>query len=173
MPTPDIYSNYYITTGYGGWNPCIQGNNAYGLRPFAGSVLPNCSGFATARFNELLSLGACTFLGNANGGDFMYFAALQGLGTGSTPVVGGAMVWRNNGDGHVAIVEQIISPTEIICSESGWDWTSPPVWDYRTHYYNGGRWHGNSTYNYQGCIYPPGVPGQSQDYYMLFIDDND
>lgn len=46
MPAPDIYSNYYIMTSYGGWSPCIEGNNAHGLRPFAGSVLPNCSGFA-------------------------------------------------------------------------------------------------------------------------------
>ena len=44
MPA-DIYSNYYIKTTYGGWSPCILGNNAYGLRPFAGSVLPNCVGY--------------------------------------------------------------------------------------------------------------------------------
>ena len=41
----DIYSQYYITTAYGGWSPCIEGNNNYGLRPFAGSVLPNCVGY--------------------------------------------------------------------------------------------------------------------------------
>lgn len=45
IPQPDIYSNYYIMQSYGGWSPCIQGNNAHGLRPFAGSVLPNCTGF--------------------------------------------------------------------------------------------------------------------------------
>lgn len=45
-PAPDINSNYYIRYTYGGWSPCIEGNNAHGLRPFAGSVLPNCSGFA-------------------------------------------------------------------------------------------------------------------------------
>ncbi len=174
MPAPDINSNYYIRTSYGGWNPCVLGNNDYGLRPFPGSVLPNCSGFATGRYNELLSLGACPYLGNANGGDFMQFAVWQDLPTGSTPVVGGAMVWKNSGEGHVAIVEQIISATEIICSESGWYWTVPPVWKYVTHYYNGGRWHGNSDYIYQGCIYPPGTPGEDEDeyYYMIYMRGN-
>lgn len=173
MPAPDIYSNYYIRRVNGGWNPCIEGNTAHGLLPFPGSVLPNCSGFATGRFNELLSMGDCTYLGNANGGDFMYFASVQGLGTGSTPQVGAAIVWKNSGEGHVAIVEQVISPTEIYCSESGWDWTSN-VWEYRTHYYNGGRWHWNSDYNFQGFIYPPGIPGDVEDdeaYYIMFMQD--
>lgn len=173
MPTPDIYSNYYKRRVNGGWNPCVEGNNDYGLLPYPGCVLPNCSGFATGRFNELLSLGDCIYLGNADGGNFMYFAGLQGLETGTKPVVGGAMVWKNSGEGHVAIVEQIISDTEIITSESGWYWTTPPVWDYRTHYFNGGRWHWNSDYIYQGCIYPPGVPGDEEDdFYMLFMAGN-
>lgn len=171
MPAPDISSNYYIRTTYGGWNPCVLGNNDYGLRPYPGSVLPNCSGFATGRFNEMLGLNDCTYLGNADGGNFMQFASQQGLPTGSEPVVGGAMVWRNSGEGHVAIVEQIVDANTIICSESGWYWTSPPVWDYKTHYRNGGRWHSNSDYNYQGCIYPPGTPGSADDddeYYIMF-----
>ena len=173
---PDMYSNYYIQTSHGGWSPCVEGNNDYGLLPFPGSVLPNCSGWATGRFNEILNLGACTWLGSWNGGDFLYYAQLQGLPCGTDPVVGGAMVWRNSGEGHVAIVEEIISPTEIICSESGWYWTSPPVWDYKTHYYNNGRWHSNSDYIYQGCIYPPGTPpgplpdtGEDDEgYYIMF-----
>lgn len=173
---PDMYSNYYIQISHGGWSPCVEGNNDYGLLPFSGSVLPNCSGWATGRFNEILNLGACTWLGNWNGGDFLYYAQLQGLPCGTDPVVGGAMVWRNSGEGHVAIVEQIISPTEVICSESGWYWTSPPVWDYKTHYYNYGRWHSNPDYIYQGCIYPPGTPpgplpdvGDDDEYYYIMF----
>lgn len=102
----------------------------------------------------------------------MQFAYNQGLATGSDPMVGAAIVWRNSGEGHVAIVEQIVSPTEIICSESGWYWTSPPVWDYRTHYYNSGRWHSNPDYNFQGFIYPPGSVGGDEDdeyYYIMFM----
>lgn len=164
-PGPDMYSNYYIQTSHGGWSPCIEGNNQHGLLPFSGSVLPNCSGWATGRFNEKLNLGACTYLGSANGGDFVdQFAASQGLEVSIEPVIGGAMVWKNNGDGHVAIVENIIDQDTIVCSESGWDWTSPPVWDYKTHYRNNGRWHANSTYRYQGCICPPGIPGDLMDF---------
>lgn len=119
----------------------------------------------------MLGLNACTYLGNADGGDFMYFAALQGLGTGTTPMVGAAIVWKNSGEGHVAIVEQVVDSTTIITSESGWYWTSPPVWDYKTRYYNGGRWHSNPDYNFQGFIYPPGIPGEADDddyWYIMF-----
>lgn len=99
----------------------------------------------------------------------MHFASQQGLATGSTPMVGAAIVWRNSGDGHVAIVEQIVSSTEIVCSESGWDWVSN-VWEYRTHYYNGGRWHWNSDYNCLGFIYPPGIAGDEDDeFYIMFM----
>lgn len=117
-------------------------------------------------------MGDCIYLGNANGGDFMTFAYMQGLATGSTPMVGAAIVWKNSGEGHVAIVEQVVSPTEIYCSESGWDWVSN-AWEYRTHYFNGGRWHWNSDYNFQGFIYPPGTPGgdEDDDYYMMFMQD--
>ena len=106
-------------------------------------------------------------MGNADGGDFIYFASQQGLDVSMDPVVGGAMVWQNAGEGHVAIVEQIVSSTEIICSESGWYWTSPPVWDYKTHYYSNGRWHTNTTYHFRGCICPPGVPGNVDEWFTL------
>ena len=60
----DIKSKWYITKKAGGINPCIQGNNKYGLRPFEGSVLPNCIGFATGYLNELLKEKSCHYLGN-------------------------------------------------------------------------------------------------------------
>ena len=155
MPTPDINSNYYITTGYGGWSPCIEGNNQYNLRPFPGSVLPNCSGYATGRFNEIIGEGACTYLGNANGGDFMQFAGLQGLDTGTDPQPGCAIVWKNSGDGHVAIVEQVIDANTIVISQSGWDYTAAPIVRTVTRTKYGGRWHPDPDYIFQGCIYLP------------------
>ena len=45
IPGLDINGPYYIQTAYGGYSPCIEGNNAHNLRPFAGSVLPNCVGY--------------------------------------------------------------------------------------------------------------------------------
>lgn len=44
-PSFDINSNYYKTIAEGGWSPCIEGNNTYGLRPYTGCTLPNCVGF--------------------------------------------------------------------------------------------------------------------------------
>ena len=156
----DIHSNYYIMTSYGGWSPCIQGNNAHGLRPFSGSVLPNCSGYATGRFNEKLGLGACTWLGSYSGGEFISVAASQGLGIGWDPVPGAILVWGDPGEeGHVAVVEQVIDNDTIITSESGWNYSvEPVVRQYTRTRGANGRW--GYSQECKGFAYPPGVPGQ-------------
>lgn len=169
----DIYSNYYIMRSYGGWSPCVEGNNAYGLRPFSGSVLPNCSGWATGRFNERLGLNDCVWLGSYNGADFIYAATSQGLATGWDPVVGAILVWGDPGsEGHVAVVEQVIDNDHIVTSESGWNYTVAPIVRTvsRTRG-SDGRWgYGEAC---KGFAYPPGViPGQTDDdeeYYIMFM----
>ena len=171
-PAPDIYSNYYIMRSYGGWSPCVEGNNAHGLRPFSGSVLPNCSGFATGRFNERLGLGACTWLGSYNGAEFVDVARRQGLGTGWDPVEGGIIAWGDPGSkGHVAVVEQVIDNDNIVTMESGWNYTVGPIVRTvnRTRGANG-RWGWGEAC--KGFAYPPGVPGQDDDddyYYIMFM----
>ena len=171
-PAPDIYSNYYIRYTYGGWSPCIQGNTAHGLQPFPGSVLPNCSGFATGRFNERLGLNACTWLGNYNGAEFVDVARRQGLSTGWDPIEGGIIAWGDPGsEGHVAVVEQVIDNDHIVTMESGWNYTVGPIVRTvnRTRGANG-RWGWGEAC--KGFAYPPGVPGQDDDddyYYIMFM----
>ena len=53
---------------------------------------------------------------------------------GDTPKLGACMVWRGgptlqsgDGVGHVAIVEKVISSTEVMTSESGWG-SKNPFW---------------------------------------------
>ena len=162
MPTPDVNSNYYRMQSYGGWNPCIQGNTAHGLLPYAGCVLPNCSGFVTGRFAEKLSLGSCPYFGSYNGNQLLPIGRAQGLPYGIDPVPGSVIGWDDGGYGHAAIVEQVVSSTEILTYESGWNYDTAPEWHIRTRYKVGGTWVYKTGYTWQGYfVYPPGyTPGQ-------------
>ena len=156
----NIRSPYYIRKANGGLSPCIPGNNAYGLRPFTGSTLPNCVAWATGRFNARLfgegENAQCKYLGNRNAVDFTKWTTEQGLDWGMTPRVGACMVW-GHGEGHVAIVEEVISDTEVITSESGWSYRSQPiVREIRRKKGDNGRW--GYSYEFLMFIYPPGSP---------------
>lgn len=171
MPA-DIYSNYYIMQSYGGWSPCIQGNNAYGLRPFAGSVLPNCVGYTVGRFNEMLNEGYCRWLGNTDARNQLALAQSQGLPTGDDPVVGGVICWWSAENGHCAVIEEVIDANTVRTSESGWSYTHAPIVTSNTRYRVGGAWQFMSGYVYQGVIYPPGyTPGGNgdDDYYIMWL----
>ena len=157
----DIYSNYYITIAEGGWSPCIEGNNQYGLRPFPGSVLPNCVGYTVGRFNELLMLGDCTWLGSVDAKYMLGLAIGQGLDYGDEPVVGGVICWDHEDpdeEGHCAVIEEIIDEDTVIVSESGWSYASDPIVRTHTRYRVNGEWQFVSGYIYQSIIYPPTSP---------------
>jgi hypothetical protein len=155
--SPDIYSNYYIQTSHGGWSPCIQGNDDHGLRPFSGSVLPNCVGMICGEFNERLNLGACTYFGSTDARNLYALGASQGLATGTDPVVGAVIVWDDGNHGHAAIVDEIVSSTEIVTHESGWNYDTAPCWHVRNRYKVGGVWEYKTGYTFTGFVYPPGT----------------
>lgn len=161
MPIIDIYSNYYIQTSHGGWSPCIEGNSAHGLLPFAGSVLPNCVGFVVGRFNENMGLNACTYLGSVNANELMQYCVSQGLASGNTPAIGAVMVWDDGIEGHACIVENVNSPTSIDYSESGYNYSVPPIVRTGTRNKGNGNWGWNA--NFLGFIYPPNQPVPPQD----------
>ena len=123
----DTHSKYYITKPYGGYSPCIQGNPKFGLRPFPGSVLPNCVGYGVGRFNEWAGVGSCKYLGNRNAAELYDLGISQGLSGGSAPRPGALIVWRTSGAGHCAIVERIVDDNNIITTESGWNYYTEPV----------------------------------------------
>lgn len=152
----NIRSPYYITKSYGGLSPCIQGNNAYGLRPFPGSVLVNCVGWASGRYNQLIfgdETPQFKYLGNRNAVDFTKFCDAQGLKCGNTPVKGACMVW-GHGEGHVAIVEEVIDNDTVKTSESGWSYrTTPLVRNLTRKRGKDGRW--GYSYDFITFIYPP------------------
>lgn len=150
---PEAGNKYYITKAKGGYSGAIQGKPT----DRDCDVLSNCVGYAVGRFNEIGGWGSCKYLAPVNAENFIQYAG--GLEVGQTPKLGACMVWRkgatlsnSDGAGHVAIVEKIISATEIVTSESGWN--SKPFWT-KTRKKGSGNWGAGSGYTFLGFIYNP------------------
>lgn len=121
LTKPEKGNKYYIRKAQGGYSDAIQGNP----KDKDCNVLSNCVGYAYGRFNEIGGWGKCKYLSPVNAENFMQYKG--NLETGMTPKLGACMVWQkgatlkaSDGAGHVAIVEKIISDTEIVISESAW-----------------------------------------------------
>lgn len=147
---------YYNTIKTGGYNPCILGNPQRREKNL--NVLPNCVGYATGRFNEIIGSGNCKYLGNTNAANFVDLARRQGLLIRQTPTPGGCMVWNGGktGEGHVAIVELMMG-SRIVTSES--EYYGKPFTIYTRSgkdWRDGCYWMGSS-YHYIGCIKNPAV----------------
>lgn len=150
---PEAGNKYYITKSKGGYSNAIQGKPT---DPDC-NVLSNCVGYAYGRFNEIGGYGCCKYLSPVNAENFIQYAG--GLEVGQTPKLGACMVWRkgatlsnSDGAGHVAIVEKIISSTQIVTSESGWN--SSAFWT-KTRNKGNGNWGAGSGYTFLGFIYNP------------------
>ena len=150
--------NPYYNRVPDGYNPCIPGNYPFNSKDPIGSpglnVLPNCTGYATGRFNEIIGKENCNYLGRWYAFYMVTAAKAQGLQVGDTPKLGACMCW-GGGDGHVAIVEKVISSTEVITSESGWN-TRNLFWT-QTRKKDSGRWGQGGKYSFRGFIYNPAV----------------
>jgi surface antigen len=150
---PEAGNKYYITKAKGGYSGAIQGKPT---DPDC-DVLSNCVGYAYGRFNEIGGYGCCKYLYPTNAENFIQYAG--DLEVGQTPKLGACMVWRkgaslsgSDGAGHVAIVEKIVSATEIVTSESGWN--SKPFWT-KTRKKGDGNWGAGTGYTFLGFIYNP------------------
>jgi len=122
------------------------------------NVLSNCVGYAYGRFNETVGESCCKYLRPVNAENFIEHAG--GLEIGQEPRLGACAVWQkgntlkgSDGAGHVAIVEKIISATEIITSESGWN-AKKAFWT-QTRKKGNGNWGQGSGYKFLGFIYNP------------------
>lgn len=152
---PEAGNKYYITKAKGGYSAAIQGNPT----DKDCDVLSNCVGYAYGRFNEIGGWGCCKYLWPTNAENFMQYKG--SCETGMTPEVGAVMVWQkgatlsgSDGAGHVAVVEKVISPTEVFTSESGWG--SSAFWN-QTRKKGSGNWGANSNYKFLGFIYNPAI----------------
>lgn len=163
----DIHDKHFIRKANGGFSPCIPGNNTYGLRPFDGSVLPNCVGAIVAMFN--IAAGekdSCRYLGNVNAKEFTKFVSSQGLRSGQEPKVGACMVWGGSGDGHVAFVNSVKDNDTVETWESGWNYRTEPVLRKMTRKRGSGNW--GQSYSFLMFIYQPGdEPEPEYEYYIV------
>jgi len=152
---PEAGNKYYIRKTSGGWSPAIKGSPT----DKDCDVLANCVGYAVGRFNEIGGYGCCKYLKAVNAENFIQYKDAE-LEVGQTPKLGAVAVWKkgatlsgSDGAGHVAIVEKIISDTEIVTSESGWG-ASKPFWT-QTRKKGSGNWGAGAGYTFLGFIYNP------------------
>lgn len=154
MTKPEAGNKYYIRKASGGYSTAIKGKPT----DKDCDVLANCVGYAVGRFNEIGGWGSCKYLSPVNAEKFIQYAG--GLEVGQTPKLGACMVWKkgatlsgDDGAGHVAIVEKIVSATEVVTSESGYN-ASKPFWT-QTRKKGNGNWGAGSGYTFLGFIYNP------------------
>lgn len=155
LTRPEAGNKYYITKSSGGYSDAIKGSPT----DKACNVLHNCVGYAYGRFNEIGGWGSCKYLRPVNAENFIQYKG--DLEVGQEPRLGACMVWQkgatlksSDGAGHVAIVEKIISPTEIVTSESGWA-AKNPFWTQTRKKGTNGNWGEGSGYKFLGFIYNP------------------
>lgn len=158
---PNPGNPYYNTTENGGYSYAIEGypedaNN---------NVLANCVGYAFGRFNEIGEYGSCVYLRPVNAEDFMQYKG--DLQVGMEPKLGACMVWSEgeigfaeDGCGHVAIVEEIYSPTHILTSESAYGGRA--FYTTERELGDDGKWGMGSRFQFLGFIYNPAVPEEDQ-----------
>ena len=154
LTRPEAGNKYYITKSAGGYSDAVKGNPT----DPACNVLHNCVVYAYGRFNEIVGEGACKYLRPVNAENFIQYRG--SLEVGMEPRLGACMVWQkgatltgSDGAGHVAIVEKIVSSTEIVTSESGYG-ASKPFWT-QTRKKGDGNWGQKSGYKFLGFIYNP------------------
>lgn len=124
------------------------------------------------RFNELILAQSCYWLGNVNARDMLNLAISQGLSYGNEPMVGGVICWWSSNAGHCAVIEKVIDSNTVKTSESGWNYTNPPIVTENIRTRTGNAWDPPwAGYSYQGIIYPPIPVDQFQDYYILWLSD--
>lgn len=164
LTRPENNNKFYIKKP-SGYNPCILGNIKY--RDSYLTNLPNCVGYAFGRFHEIFNDISFSYYIKGNAEDLYKGLKSRGLSVGKTPHLGAMIIWRkgkvgnsSDGAGHIAIVEKVISDTEILVSESGWK-SKIPVWT-AIHKKGDGNWtEGNDAYwmkadyTFLGFVYNP------------------
>lgn len=157
LTRPTSGNKYYIRKANGGYSNAVQGLPTDSQC----NVLHNCVGYAYGRFNEIGGYGYCKYLAPVNAENFIQYKGSCKVG--QTPKVGACMVWQkgttltgSDGAGHVAIVEKVISNTEVVTSESGWG-SSKPFWTQTRKKGSNGKWGAGAAYTFLGFIYNPAV----------------
>lgn len=161
LTKPEAGNPYYNTISAGGYSGAIVGNPT----DSGCNVLANCVGYAAGRFNEIIGADKFMYLQYPpNAENFYDVAQQQGLKISQKPQFGAIMCWQkgatrsgSDGAGHVAVVEQVISDTEVVTSESGYG-CKTPFWTASRKKGNG-NWGAGAGYKFLGFILNPAVKG--------------
>ena len=133
----------------------------YSRNPFyqAGYGLPNCTAYAWGRWWECSDIdhnfSNRPLLSTGNAEDWYNYN--DGYERGSTPALGAVLCLADgpySGDGHVAVVEEILPDMSIRVSESNWGGLY-----FDTAVYNPPHYLKAAGYRFQGFIYNPIVGG--------------
>lgn len=158
----DPYIYLYNNKNKNGQSWCINGKPVDSTC----NVLCNCVGWACGRFNHIYNIltgysGIKYPRFCCNAENFIEVAKnTYSLTVGTTPKLGAIMVWQkgtlasSDGAGHVAVVEKVISSTQVMTSESGYG-----NFDFKNKTRNrgDGNWGANYPYKFRGFIYNPAV----------------
>ena len=157
LTKPGKGNKYYIRKADGGYSDAILGKPT---DPEC-NVIANCSGYSYGRFNEVGGWGECKYLAPVNAENFIDFAG--DCKVGMTPKLGACMVWQKgatksgaDGAGHVASVEQVVSPTCVVTSESSYG--GQAFYTKKREMGSDGRWGQPKEFTFLGFIYNPAVP---------------
>lgn len=153
--TPPAADNLYYIKAPAGYNPCILGNP--NNRQYPESVLANCTGAVTGRFNELIGSKNCAYLGDAYPGYMLTLAKAQGLTIWDRAAIGGVIVMlkADGMNGHVLNVEAINKQT-ITTFESGWSYPAG-LYCQNRQITRAGNYGMSAAYQFAGCIVNPFV----------------
>lgn len=113
---PNTNNKYYINQSYGGYNVCTvqQGSSGY--------VLPSCTGYAYGRFLEMLGDARCSLANIKPGLWYSYSSGRYDRGI--EPQVGAILCLADpsgDGTGHLAVVEEVLSSSAVVISQSSID----------------------------------------------------
>ena len=109
------------------WLAWDKGGHNYCIKVSGNSVLPNCTGYAWGRWRELLG----KFHELSRGDAEVWWGKGDGYNRGQTPKLGAIACWKqgtagnkNDGLGHVAVVEEIHTDGTITTSNSAYKSTN-------------------------------------------------
>lgn len=141
----------WTRASYGGYN---QADFPPKIVAWGGSVLANCTGYVHGRWMEIGNTNTDYNLSTGNANE--YYNHADGYERGSEPKLGAILCLGGGANGHVAIVEEILSDGNIMCSESNYD---GPIFRYvQRDRATGWKMHGGSTVGgFQGFIYHPNI----------------
>ena len=179
---PEAGNKFYITRSAGGWSTAIVGRPTDNKCNVLSNCVGYAFGRFNEILYQLINSADIGKLFRENGGslvdlklnkempllaprnaeNFYDIAIKQGLTTSKTPQEGAIMCWQKgatldpgDGAGHVAVVERVISNTEVVTSESGYNCKNP-FWT-QTRKKGNGNWGQANTYTFLGFILNPAV----------------